>query len=68
MLVLKARSMATIEALRAQKAKPSPSSLILLQAALTDRRARSRAFGLWGAIAGIGAASGPIVGGVLISV
>jgi MFS transporter, DHA2 family, methylenomycin A resistance protein len=45
-----------------------PSSLILLQAAFTDRQARSRAFGLWGAIAGIGAASGPIVGGVLISV
>jgi MFS transporter, DHA2 family, methylenomycin A resistance protein len=44
-----------------------PSSLLLLQAAFTDRRARSRAFGLWGAIAGVGAASGPVVGGLLIS-
>lgn len=44
-----------------------PSSLLLLQAAFTDRRARSRAFGLWGAVAGVGAASGPIVGGLLIS-
>src|SRR5947209_10128704 len=42
-----------------------PSSLLLLQAAFTDRRARSRAFGLWGAVAGVGAASGPIVGGLL---
>jgi MFS transporter, DHA2 family, methylenomycin A resistance protein len=45
-----------------------PSSLLLLQAAFTDRRARSRAFGLWGAVAGVGAASGPIVGGLLIAV
>src|SRR5215472_10681495 len=45
-----------------------PSSLLLLQAAFTDRRARSRAFGLWGAMAGVGAASGPVVGGLLISV
>jgi DHA2 family methylenomycin A resistance protein-like MFS transporter len=41
-----------------------PSSLLLLQAAFTDRRARSRAFGLWGAIAGVGAASGPVAGGL----
>lgn len=45
-----------------------PSSLLLLQAAFSDRRARARALGLWGAIAGIGAASGPVVGGVLVSV
>jgi DHA2 family methylenomycin A resistance protein-like MFS transporter len=44
-----------------------PSSLLLLQAAYPDPRARSRALGLWGAIAGIGAASGPIVGGLLVS-
>jgi MFS transporter, DHA2 family, methylenomycin A resistance protein len=44
-----------------------PSSLLLLQAAYPDQRARSRALGLWGAIAGIGAASGPIVGGLLVS-
>jgi MFS transporter, DHA2 family, methylenomycin A resistance protein len=45
-----------------------PSSLLLLQVAYPDPRARSRALGLWGAIAGIGAASGPIVGGVLVSI
>jgi hypothetical protein len=45
-----------------------PSSLLLLQVAYPDPRARSHAIGLWGAIAGIGAASGPIVGGALVSV
>lgn len=44
-----------------------PSSLLLLQAAFTDPGARARALGLWGAIAGIGAASGPIVGGVVVT-
>jgi DHA2 family methylenomycin A resistance protein-like MFS transporter len=44
-----------------------PSSLVLLQAAYPNREARSRAFGIWGAIAGIGAASGPIVGGLLVT-
>ena len=33
----------------------------------TDPRQRVRAFGMWGAIAGVGAASGPIVGGVLVT-
>lgn len=44
-----------------------PSSLLLLQAAFTDPRDRARALGLWGAIAGVGAASGPVVGGALVS-
>jgi MFS transporter, DHA2 family, methylenomycin A resistance protein len=44
-----------------------PSSLVLLQAAYPDRAERSRAFGIWGAVAGIGAASGPIVGGLLVT-
>ena len=44
-----------------------PSSLVLLQAAYPTREGRSRAFGIWGAIAGIGAASGPIVGGLLVT-
>lgn len=44
-----------------------PSSLVLLQAAYPTREGRSRAFGIWGAIAGIGAATGPIVGGLLVS-
>jgi DHA2 family methylenomycin A resistance protein-like MFS transporter len=44
-----------------------PSSLVLLQAAYPTREGRARAFGVWGAIAGIGAASGPIVGGLLVT-
>jgi DHA2 family methylenomycin A resistance protein-like MFS transporter len=44
-----------------------PSSLVLLQAAYPTRAGRARAFGTWGAIAGIGAASGPIVGGLLVT-
>jgi MFS transporter, DHA2 family, methylenomycin A resistance protein len=44
-----------------------PSSLVLLQAAYPTREERSRAFGIWGAIAGVGAASGPIVGGLLVT-
>ena len=44
-----------------------PSSLVLLQAAYPTREGRSRAFGIWGAIAGIGAATGPIIGGLLVS-
>src|SRR5919197_1538886 len=42
-----------------------PSSLALLQAAYPDRRDRARAFGVWGGIAGVAAASGPVLGGVL---
>jgi MFS transporter, DHA2 family, methylenomycin A resistance protein len=44
-----------------------PSSLVLLQAAYPTREGRSRALGIWGSIAGIGAATGPIVGGVLVT-
>lgn len=44
-----------------------PSSLVLLQAAYPSREARSRAFGIWGSIAGIGAAAGPIIGGLLVT-
>jgi DHA2 family methylenomycin A resistance protein-like MFS transporter len=44
-----------------------PSSLLLLQAAFADPKQRARALGLWGAIAGIAAASGPILGGVLVT-
>ncbi len=43
-----------------------PSSLALLRAAYPDAAGRARAVGAWGAIAGVGAASGPIVGGVLV--
>jgi DHA2 family methylenomycin A resistance protein-like MFS transporter len=44
-----------------------PSSLVLLQAAYPTRAGRARAFGAWGAIAGIGATSGPVVGGLLVT-
>lgn len=44
-----------------------PSSLALLQATYTKPRERARAFGTWGGVAGVGAASGPIVGGLLIA-
>jgi MFS transporter, DHA2 family, methylenomycin A resistance protein len=44
-----------------------PSSLVLLQAAYPTREQRARAFGVWGAIAGIGAASGPVIGGLLVT-
>ncbi len=43
-----------------------PSSLALLRAAYSDTAERARAVGAWGAIAGIGAASGPVLGGVLV--
>jgi MFS transporter, DHA2 family, methylenomycin A resistance protein len=44
-----------------------PSSLVLLQAAYPTRAGRARAFGVWGAIAGIGAACGPVIGGLLVT-
>ncbi|MGE5286860.1 MAG: MFS transporter [Micromonosporaceae bacterium] len=42
-----------------------PGSLALLQASYADRSSRARAVGVWGGIAGIAAASGPIIGGEL---
>ena len=44
-----------------------PSSLVLLQAAFPTRAGRSRALGVWGSVGGIGAASGPVIGGLLVS-
>jgi DHA2 family methylenomycin A resistance protein-like MFS transporter len=44
-----------------------PSSLALLGAAYPDPGHRARAFGLWGGIAGVAAASGPVLGGVLVA-
>jgi DHA2 family methylenomycin A resistance protein-like MFS transporter len=43
-----------------------PSSLALLRAAYTDAAQRARAVGAWGAVAGVGAASGPVLGGLLV--
>ncbi|MHB1510894.1 MAG: MFS transporter [Acidimicrobiales bacterium] len=44
-----------------------PSSLSLLQGAYPDQAARRRAFGTWGAVAGIAAGAGPVLGGALVS-
>ncbi|MFJ3791236.1 MFS transporter [Kitasatospora sp. NPDC090091] len=44
-----------------------PGSLALLQQAYPAPDARSRAFGLWGAMAGIAASAGPLLGGLLVS-
>jgi DHA2 family methylenomycin A resistance protein-like MFS transporter len=42
-----------------------PTSLALLRAAYEDAAARARAFGVWGGIAGLAAAGGPVLGGLL---
>jgi len=44
-----------------------PASLALLRAAYPDQAARARAIGAWGGIAGVAAASGPILGGALVT-
>ncbi|MGI5136569.1 MULTISPECIES: MFS transporter [unclassified Streptomyces] len=44
-----------------------PGSLALLQQAYPAPAARSRAFGLWGSMAGIAASAGPLLGGLLVS-
>ncbi len=44
-----------------------PSSLALIRAAYADSAARARAVGIWGATAGVGAASGPVLGGLLVA-
>lgn len=44
-----------------------PGSLALLAVIYTEPDARSRAIGLWGGAGGIAAATGPVLGGVLVS-
>ncbi|MFB7632356.1 MFS transporter [Streptomyces sp. NPDC056149] len=44
-----------------------PGSLALLQQAYPEPDARSRAFGLWGSMAGIAASAGPLLGGLLVT-
>ncbi len=44
-----------------------PTSLALLRHSYADAGGRARAIGLWGGIAGIAAAGGPVLGGVLVA-
>ena len=44
-----------------------PATLSLLTNVFTERKERARAIGLWGAIAGVAIAMGPIVGGWLLA-
>ena len=43
-----------------------PATLSLISNVFTERKERARAIGLWGAIAGVAIAMGPIVGGWLL--
>jgi EmrB/QacA subfamily drug resistance transporter len=43
----------------------SPASLAILTTSFAEGRERNRALGIWGAIGGIGAASGALLGGIL---
>ncbi|QBD75732.1 DHA2 family efflux MFS transporter permease subunit [Ktedonosporobacter rubrisoli] len=45
-----------------------PASLALLNHTFPDARERDRAIGIWGAVAGIAAGAGPVIGGLLINV
>lgn len=44
-----------------------PASLALLRASFPEAGIRARAVGVWGAVAGVAAAAGPILGGLLVS-
>ncbi|MGK5629757.1 MFS transporter [Streptomyces sp. URMC 123] len=44
-----------------------PTSLALLAAAYPGRAARAKALGVWGGVAGVAFAAGPLVGGLLVA-
>jgi EmrB/QacA subfamily drug resistance transporter len=45
----------------------NPVALSIISNTFTERRARARAMGVWGAFVGIGLAIGPVVGGLLVT-
>ncbi|MET7466934.1 MFS transporter [Nonomuraea sp. NPDC005501] len=45
-----------------------PATLSLIRQVFTDRRERAIALGIWSAVAAAGAAVGPLIGGLLVSV
>jgi EmrB/QacA subfamily drug resistance transporter len=45
----------------------NPVAMSLIVSVFTDRRERARAVGVWGSVIGITVATGPVLGGVLVS-